>query len=315
MKPHKVIKDGIAYNVYPSAIDSSELNITTPEIIIKPRAKYPDTSDYYAWNPYNFSLDKIIDDELTQLVNSEKSIEDVRSRIYNSVFPRGYDPLKAKRSYERGTRGYARDAFSSFEQDQLREALWAKYLQQPYYKVGDGKYNWSVSNILPSAIYKPTKGLPIGDLVRIDPDISNKNELSDARIGQALKHYKDTGKKSMLIQDDRSLLGRYTQSLGRDSIGDYISYYDEWNLNPFNKGAERYGNSCDLIPVSNKIRNKADLFQEYGISKPFSLYDRRYFNINDSTKFYDAYKNSPIAPRPGSNKDPLEETLNSLSPL
>ena len=314
MKPTQIIKDGVIYNVHPSAIGASQLNVTIPEIVIKPRAKYPDTSNYYLWNPSNFLLDKTINDELTKLMQSEKSIEGVRNRIYNTVFPRGYDPLKAKREYyDNHQRGYSANIFSSFEQDQLREALWAKYLQQPFYRVGTGEYEWDISQILPSAIYNPTIGSPVGDLVRIAPYISKENELSDSRIGQMLQYYKNTGNKSMLIQDDRSLLGRYTQSLGKDSIGDYISYYDEWNLNPFNKGAERYGNLMDIVPVSNKLRKKKDLFEEYGISKPFSLYDRRYFDINDSLKFYNAYKESPLYGKIG--KDILEKRVNSLSPL
>ena len=95
MTPKKVIKDGITYNVYPSAIGSSELNVTLPETVIKPLSKYPDTSDYYLWNPYNFTVDRIIDKKILDAINKESSIEDVRKRIYDTVSPRGYDPFKA----------------------------------------------------------------------------------------------------------------------------------------------------------------------------------------------------------------------------
>ena len=41
-----------------------------------------------------------------------------------------------------------------------------------------------------------------------------------------------TGKNTLLIEGNESGLGTYTVSLGEDENGKYISYYDDWDINP-----------------------------------------------------------------------------------
>ncbi len=83
-----------------------------------------------------------------------------------------------------------------------------------------------------------------------------------------------------IIKDIGTGLGEFTIDRGKDENGEYISYWDKWNLNPY-KG----------IYSSKNISNIEDL--SFGIGKPFDIYDRLYFRDNpdkDKFKEYDANK-------------------------
>lgn len=72
----------------------------------------------------------------------------------------------------------------------------------------------------------------------------------------------DTYAKELNTKDGKQTfnvgLGNYTVTRGKDKRGDYISYYDVWDINPFGQGKD----SKDL---------------SLGVGKPFEIYDRIYY--------------------------------------
>lgn len=269
------------YNVYPSAIGASELSVTTPEIVIKPRQKYPDTSDYYMWNPSNFTFQKYLDRKVQQLRSLEGGDnEKVAQRIYNTITPRieYFQPynlqglINARKQYENNVqRKFLREGVASdllgglyMNRNRTREAQFAKYLGLPTFKYNrydDGVYEDSVNTYLRPARYTPTKGNPLGDLVMLPRHESYEDELSDLNLAAL---YRSAQKGDSIVNFQNSAtLGNYSGGIGKDSLGNYISYYDEWDINPL------------------KGENSKDLFQQYDIGHPFSLYDRRYFSQSE----------------------------------
>lgn len=77
-----------------------------------------------------------------------------------------------------------------------------------------------------------------------------------------------------IIKDIGTGLGEFTIDRGKDENGEYISYWDEWDLNPY-KG----------IYSDRDISNIGDL--SFGIGKPYNVYDRLYFRENPK---YNAYQ-------------------------
>ena len=82
-----------------------------------------------------------------------------------------------------------------------------------------------------------------------------------------------TGKNTLLIEGNESGLGTYTVSLGEDENGKYISYYDDWDINPTRGLSAKYKvpfleNIGDIVPGSH----------------PFTVYGRRYYTDEDLRK-------------------------------
>lgn len=307
MEPKEVIKDGVQYNVHPSAIGASELSVTLPEIIIKPSPKYPDTSDYYLWNPSNFSMRAIMKRKMRNLQKMEDGdIHNVAQRIYNTVSPRPtyfqpYDIqglLHAEDLYKKNEqRKFLREGVTGslgglyMNRNRTREAQFAKYLGLPTFKYNfynDGVFEDSVDNYLRPADYVPRKGKPLGDLVKLPRHESLDDELSDLNLA-ALYRSAQNG-DSIRTFTNSSTLGEYTGSIGKDSLGNYISYYDEWDIHPLNNGNG----------------GQKDMFYDFGLSHPFSLYDRRYFNnyeLERALKKYPKEKTDKLLAPPQKNNE------------
>jgi hypothetical protein len=91
---------------------------------------------------------------------------------------------------------------------------------------------------------------------------SNKNRVTDAALPNLIKTPFDNLTKTpptlMNLQND--IMGHYKTSIGSDERGNYMSYYDKWDLNP--------------KEVKNPITGKEI---PTDIGKPFEIYDRVYF--------------------------------------
>jgi hypothetical protein len=74
----------------------------------------------------------------------------------------------------------------------------------------------------------------------------------------------------MLIKGNGAGLGSYTVSIGEDDKGKYISYYDDWDINPF-KGI----NAEYHIPIISNVENIVPG------THPFTVYGRRYYTNED----------------------------------
>jgi hypothetical protein len=137
-----------------------------------------------------------------------------KDRLYRTITPQGYHLGRAAKEFIKGdTRDFTK--FTPAENE-----VWARYLGVPY----EGESNFE------KAVYTPTKGGATYDDV-----IKFKDEsqiLSDDVLRQLLQNQMLTGKNTMLVEGNESGLGTYTLSLGEDKNGKYISYYDDWDINP-----------------------------------------------------------------------------------
>lgn len=82
-----------------------------------------------------------------------------------------------------------------------------------------------------------------------------ENRLTDAGISKAGFH----------------ILGDYTIGKGHDKQGDYVSYYDVFDLNPFKGTFANYANNNN--PLLSKVGDISS-----GLGKPVELYDRFYLD-------------------------------------
>lgn len=76
-----------------------------------------------------------------------------------------------------------------------------------------------------------------------------------------------------VIRDIGTGLGEFTIDRGEDENGEYISYWDKWNLNPY-KGMHAIKDISTIEDLS------------FGIGKPFDIYDRIYFKENSKYNIY-----------------------------
>lgn len=175
-----------------------------------------------------------------------------KDRLYRTIIPQGYHLGRAAKEFIKGdTRDFSK--FTPAENE-----VWARYLGVPY----EGESNFE------KAIYTPTKGGATYDDV-----IKFKDEsqiLSDEALRQLLNNQMLTGKNTMLVEGNESGLGTYTLSLGEDENGKYISYYDDWDINPTRGLSAKY-----KIPIIEQI---GDVVPG---SNPFTVYGRRYYTDED----------------------------------
>lgn len=175
-----------------------------------------------------------------------------KDRLYRTITPQGYHLGRAAKEFIKGdTRDFSK--FTPAENE-----VWARYLGVPY----EGESNFE------KAIYSPTKGGATYDDV-----IKFKDEsqiLSDNVLRQLLQNQMKTGKNTMLVEGNESGLGTYTLSLGEDENGKYISYYDDWDINPTRGLSAKY-----KIPLIEQI---GDVVPG---SNPFTVYGRRYYTDED----------------------------------
>lgn len=93
---------------------------------------------------------------------------------------------------------------------------------------------------------------------------NNLNPFDDINYREAIK---DKGLQSVVDsfkrywpKDNVGVMGRYTVSKGKDNRGDYLSYYDKWDLHP------------------GGILSKKEASEVAGVGKPFEIYGRIYYD-------------------------------------
>ena len=171
----------------------------------------------------------------------------LKERAYRTITPQDYNIPKASKEFVSGKNRNKQDI------SPVRNEEWARYLGVPY----EGE-----SNFEPSP-YRPQKGKTYNTVLRFKDE---SDILSDQVLNQMLEYQRKTGKNSQLIEGNGGGLGSYTISLGEDTKGKYISYYDDWDINPF-KGLSAKLN----IPILSKIEDIVPA------SNPYTVYGRRYY--------------------------------------
>lgn len=226
----------------------------------------PDRPNYYRYQPIvkaeGGPLNIILDTNSyggggqTSVINVPSSLRGLwnkaKQRLYRTITPKGYHLLNATKEFISGD---DRD-FSKFTP--AENEVWARYLGVPY----EGESSFE------KAVYVPTKGGATYDDV-----IKFKDEsqiLSDDVLRQLLQNQMTTGKNTLLIEGNESGLGTYTVSLGEDENGKYISYYDDWDINPTRGLSAKY-----KIPFLEQI---GDIVPG---THPFTVYGRRYYTDED----------------------------------
>lgn len=200
-------------------------------------------------------------------LNLPKSIQEARERMYKGLAPRlNYttDALKSLTNtmlYNEYDEEFKNSSDASYEfvydnkNADAVDAIYGQYLNIPINKRFRKTY-------LNKSNYKPTIGNDNEEYYKLDLDRNTLNnimldganlEFNKSILSRKLSHYN---------------LGDHTLSRGFDNKGDYVSYYDRWDLNPF------HGNQkIKDIPILNKI---GDL--TFGIGTPLNIYDRIYFD-------------------------------------
>ena len=94
---------------------------------------------------------------------------------------------------------------------------------------------------------------------------------NDNFVNNILQEFsKDPNRISFQMDDRFGMLGTFTVSKGKDEKGDYISYYDIYDINPYKGEYSRFNSK------------KGDI--SMGIGKPFEVYDRIYYTEDINLK-------------------------------
>lgn len=196
-------------------------------------------------------------------------INKIRKRAYRNINPLdGYNILENGKTFFTGdSLIYDNDKLVEFGDVttpvQIVDDIWANYLQIP---TSERRYNTRIRQ----SLYKPSVG---GEPVKY-----YKLPLSDSDKDILISHTDNLniGKNTVSQIFERYNLENHTIGRGYDSKGEYRSYYDRWDLNPF---TDKY-NGWDIKGL-NKLKDAS-----FGIGKPVHIYDRVYM---------DDYYGSPVS--------------------
>lgn len=216
---------------------------------MEPRKKQPVTTGGAGYIPNNFG---------------QGTIDYIRRKLYDNILPWGYDDIP-KRAYnavikDKKENNEARDRA-------IRDDLWATYLQIPKnarHIIDGGKVT------LTDASYKPkgaVKGKPTYRFAKLIPAAEYGILAYAGQIPGGLniqgESYLPIGQNRVVYPNDINAfselegLGQFTVGRGHDKKGEYVSYYDSW----------------DLGDTNNPYKDMS-----YGVGKPFNVYDRIYLD-------------------------------------
>jgi hypothetical protein len=213
--------------------------------------------------------------KMKPIVNLPKSVNEARLRLYNMVSPAwGFtdDTIKATMdTMLHGTNDFVDSPVGTKVSDPYVDGVWAEYLQIP-------KNKRRSSYQLQKSSYRPTVGDASNvNYYTIPVDADTKARL--VREGTALQTGKN--KNSRVLANYNS--GTHTIGKGRDSEGDYVSYYDRFDLNPFSgiSSETSLSNNPVIKALGLDSSKVGDL--SFGIGKPLEFYDRihldDYYNV------------------------------------
>lgn len=192
------------------------------------------------------------------------AIDYIRRRLYNNILPWGYNDMP-KRVYNAVIKNKKEE--NETRDRAIRDDLFATYLQIPKnarHTIEGGKAT------LTDASYKPkgaVKGKSTYKFSKLTPPAEYGILAYAGQVPGGLNidggDYLPIGKNRVVYPNDINAfselegLGQFTVGRGYDKKGEYISYYDSWDL----------GDTND--PYKDK---------SMGIGKPFNIYDRIYLD-------------------------------------
>lgn len=224
-------------------------------------------------------LDNWVDKNVLEPNNYD--INKIRRTLYNKLDPFGYNKkdslgyvvispdqkIKTALNPKTSNRNFLKNDVVV-----MRNPIYAKYLGLKDYYNGYSMVN--TDDNLKISNYSPTIGNQ-GNIYYKSPTESDKSwgPFSDKVLARAFKTRDNKGKNTFVSPHYDDVMGHYTTSFGKDNKGKYISYYDIWDLNPF-----------EGTPIEN-----GDIGERYGIGKPVHLYNRKYYTDTDSTRIMNKY--------------------------
>jgi len=179
---------------------------------------------------------------------------DIRQRLYDNVVPFSYNnPVERIASAVFLNKPSNKQEYVGNRD--ILDDLWGTYLGIP-------KNRRHYNPVLKTSKYKPTNSKGSNqDYVSIP--------FANDDINHIIKEALWQGERSQLLNPE---LGTFTVDTGRDKKGQYVSYYDKWDLNPF-RGITNVGNKVTKFIGLDKA---GDL--SFGIGKPIEIYDRIYLD-------------------------------------
>ena len=194
---------------------------------------------------------------------------ELRKRLYNNVEPYGYSDFGLRLGNALAGQG------PRYPQNNAgRDDIWAEYLQIPKeerrkFDSGDGTVRVVASGYRPTIGDEPETEYKALEL----PDDAKFNLIYDALSG---------GEKSKVSSHRASALtdyfGPHTVGTSFDDKGQYVSYYDLWDINPkVGSSAQKLDQDALETAISRKIGNNTS-DATMGIGKPIHFYDRIYLN-------------------------------------
>ena len=231
------------------------------------------------------------------------SDDEVRKRLYNNLEPAGYGNMlnltwgperivytvkNNKSEYEDSEKYYKENPELEPVTWENRDDIFATYLGIPE---NERRNIPGIKKVI-DAQYLPSKNTQNTNYKKIDRLTDfDKKQLVDSGI--TLEHGKNKVSDPL-----KHYFYQHTVGRGFDDKGDYVSYYDLWDINPFagkDGTTEYYG-----IPVPKKLQNTTkDL--SFGIGKPIEFYDRIY--LDDYYDIPEEARGNPfIAPAVITNK-------------
>ena len=196
---------------------------------------------------------------------------DVKNRLYNNLSPIGYEDLSR---VPKAIFINKPDIYHNKMKDMpVLDEIYAQYLGIP-------KERRHFNKRLEKSKYKPTQGGENVTYYKLPQKIvdgrtilgdnhtysGTANTLVDNMVFDAT--YMNPGENKQQLNTE---LGYYTVGRGRDNKGDYVSYYDKWDINPF---SGRLQNNT-VLPSSIRKMLK-DINLDFGV--PVNIYDRIYFD-------------------------------------
>lgn len=251
-------------NVIDPSMPSAKGTIRTPDVVIAtrdPRKAVPTANSLNTSN-----IESTVKEAMKNYFVGNLSDDEVRRRLYHNLAPYGYTHTIAR--LESAIKNNTSHEFDRrHKNDRDRQDIWAEYLGIPE-EERKTLFDSSTS-ILRDSQYSPTVGKEQNIKYKA---ISNPSE---ADVRDLIQHAEvlPIGKNKVVAGGIGHALGRYTIGHNYDNKGEYVSYYDKWDLNPFSNAGE------DL---------------SLGIGKPVNIYDRIY--LDDYYGTPEEYRGSTYIP-------------------
>lgn len=182
----------------------------------------------------------------------------IRKQLYDKIDPVGYNQFVDR--VKAAILGKGEDRYNK-----ARDDIFATYLKIPK----DERHNVEDAKKVSDATYTPTKSSEDTNYHKID--LTNKEK--DALIYDALRSNANVGDSSRSHVLEQ-FFGPHQVSRGKDEKGEYVSYYDLWDLDP-SSGESKTG-EFEFLKSLQELLGAKDM--SLGIGEPVEFYDRIYLN-------------------------------------